>query len=218
MARTKSEPVPPVADLPTLPSDVATASLPPLDAETTEMPSPAVAPPSDAPATPEPITLLDLLRHKAETEKLDIEVEWDAIVKKLATDSATEAEVTAVLTSSGRSLSDLETAVNRQRRIIHLQTLVDDLPEAEAAHRDARAVCNAIKAEHKRHEKEMELEMKLLARTVNHTDIRMRRAQEARSELARMSFDFRSRDLPPETPLASETPRPIHHHNRDWRH
>ena len=69
-------------------------------------------------------TLFVRLAEKAESDKLAAEHEWQSVVGKLASNTASEKEVVSALKSSGRPLADLKDAVKRQRRIGELRGIV----------------------------------------------------------------------------------------------
>lgn len=140
MARTKNSP--PVAPLPELPSDnlapsatttinetptsEATATN---DAATIETLAPVVES-----AEPEPeLPLLERMRRAAEESKRDLDAEWTAVVAKLVTNSATEAEVEDILHATGRTIDELQAATDRERELSHLRTLIADYGDAEQA-------------------------------------------------------------------------------------
>ncbi|MFM9962873.1 MAG: hypothetical protein ACKV2Q_16810 [Planctomycetaceae bacterium] len=194
MPRTKNEPLPSVQNLPLLPSDLeAPTTVSPPTAEDaftpTEMANPATEPLCEALAAPEP-SLIDRLKASAAAEQLAAEAEWNTLVQKVATDSASEKEVADVLRSTGRSLADLEAATDRRRKINRLEALIADLPDAIAAQKVAQTAFNETKERHKKQSEEMVREFKA-ARGQLSTALRRREiAKTAEADLWRMSHEF----------------------------
>lgn len=77
------------------------------------------------------------LASKADADRRAVEAEWRTVVTKVATDTATEAAVIDVLRATGRTLQELQVAVQREQRITELRGIVatkaDALQELERA-------------------------------------------------------------------------------------
>ena len=85
------------------------------------------------------IPLIEKLRSRFQTEQLTAEADWQTIVSKVADCSATEIEITKAMKASGRSLSDLESAVTREQRIGELRAVAEQLSDAAKASEAAQA-------------------------------------------------------------------------------
>ena len=183
----------------------------------TEMSNSTGEPRQEPHTTPEttPQSLIERLKAKAEQDRQESEDDFAKLVGQLAREEATENEVTDVLKASGKTLAELEKAVDHQREIIRLKSIVAELPGAESAHRDARAALNDLKAEHRLRETEMESELRLASRVERHASVRLQRINEAKNELNRMlPVVNEPHTLPPSEALKL---RPIHSRNLDWR-
>ena len=84
------------------------------------------------------IPLLQKLASKFAAEKQSAETEWNAIVSRVVTGDATEAEVAKVLKLSGRTLDELEADVIREQRIAELRLIAEKLPDAVKKSEDAQ--------------------------------------------------------------------------------
>jgi 3-methyladenine DNA glycosylase/8-oxoguanine DNA glycosylase len=126
------------------------------------------------------------MKGEAEAARRAAENDFAKLVERLARDEATENEVASVLKLSDKTLAELETATDRQRRINKLKTIVADLPELEVSYRVARAAQKDLEADHKQRVKQMEDEFRLARRAVSAASVRTQRAQEARAELYRL--------------------------------
>lgn len=194
MARTKTEPAPSImSGLPRLPdddlnatsqqsSDVATQPI--VDRSATE-PTPAPGEPvKDAHATP---SLIERLKSQAETDRQSAESAFTTLVARLARNEGDETEVAAVLQASGKSLAELETAVDHAKRIIGLKAIAADAPDADAAMRLARTAFRDLKERQKQQSKEMEAEFNAVRSALHSAERRSSRCQGAANDLARLS-------------------------------
>lgn len=77
--------------------------------------------------------LLERINQKAEQDRLAAEAEWQAVVKKLAVDTGTEKEILGAIKATGRSLDDLARAVDWQKHILNLRSVLATWPSVDAA-------------------------------------------------------------------------------------
>ncbi|MFM9961768.1 MAG: hypothetical protein ACKV2Q_11140 [Planctomycetaceae bacterium] len=208
MPRAKNEPVPTImAGLPMLPSDLMPDiptvaptiddALQVADDQTTLMSDSVAETRSGAHAKPEtaPPTVLDRLREKAEAEKLAIETQWNTLVQKVATDSASEKEVADALRSTGRSLAELEAATDRQRKRNRLLALIGSIPAALATEQAARTAFKALQ----RSQQEQLVAMKA-AYKISHGALTSATWKRTQAENARFDLDSMSREWGAFTP------------------
>lgn len=199
MPRTKNEPLPSVQNLPLLPSDLeAPTTVSPPTAEDaftpTEMANPATEPLCEALAAPEP-SLIDRLKASAAAEQLAAEAEWNTLVQKVATDSASEKEVADALRSTGRSLAELEAATDRQRKRNRLLALIGSIPAALATEQAARTAFKALQ----RSQQEQLVAMKA-AYKISHGALTSATWKRTQAENARFDLDSMSREWGAFTP------------------
>lgn len=83
------------------------------------------------------MNLIESLKAKAEADRVRAEAELPALAERVAHGEATEKEVTAWLKASEKSLDDLQTAVDRQKRIDELRGLTQLFRERRIAHHRA---------------------------------------------------------------------------------
>ena len=69
------------------------------------------------------MNLIDSLKQKAEAERAKGEAEWFPLAEKVANGTAAEKDIAAVLKATGRTLDDLQIAVDRVHEIERLKAL-----------------------------------------------------------------------------------------------
>ena len=77
--------------------------------------------------------LLQKIAEKQESDRLAAKSEWENIVSKVTSGTATEKEIVAALKSSGKTLDVLAKAVAHERRIGELRDIVATLADARRA-------------------------------------------------------------------------------------
>ncbi len=201
MARSKNVPAPPLDDLPRLPSDDSPAVAETITETISEM-SPSIEAPTTidslAPgaetlteASPDLPSLLDRMKAAAEVAKQKVESDWNSLVLKLAIGAdVSEAEVIAIVTAASKPLDDLAAAVDRQREVNRLRSVVAEFDEAEREHNRTWVALREFRVRERETIKALQLENKQVRGDHYYADRRLNQVREAAEQLSRMGLQI----------------------------
>lgn len=131
--------------------------------------------------------VLDKLKSKMESEQQAAATEWDALVEKLARDEGSEKEVAAVLKAAGRSLDELQTDVDRAKRIQFLRGEIAKYPTALADQRKAMQRLADFRSEKEATQKALDVELWRVRGENNAASQRVERLRGLASELEKLT-------------------------------
>lgn len=193
MARTKTEPVPSYLDLPdtntvTLPP-IAVDNLPPIEDVAVIAEAETTIATVEAHTTPEP-SLLDKLKTAAETKRLVAEAAWNAIIPQVAAGIADQNEVNFVMLAAGRSLDDLQAAVERQHEIERLRGVISEHAQRVATHTAARQEFKSFETRKRQIVNELDAEGRKLSSAMRAASRDAERCQEANAALSRLTGQY----------------------------
>ena len=131
--------------------------------------------------------LIESLKAKSEAESAKAVTDWQSLIAKVASDQATEAEVSKLLKSTGKTLEELQVAVARQTRINSLRGEITGYPEAVAEHIAAgTALHEFIKRRHATI-RDLDSELSRCRGAERGAEYRVQQLQESASELRRLT-------------------------------
>lgn len=132
------------------------------------------------------VGVIESLKRKSEAEVVKGEAEWQAIVAKLADEAATEKEVAVVLKLTGRNLDELQSDVDREKRVRLLRGELTQFRSAVTAQRQAAQRLSDFRAEREATQKRLDTELGRVRGESHKTGARVTQLREYATELQRL--------------------------------